>query len=179
MDHLPDGSVPKRLVTSLTVSDVKIALDETKLAQVSEHFGGTEGGRGDAANSLGWVCFQGMVGKNQSVLWLMSGEMNADSIGGFQWRLISQGVTVDRRCKSLPSGQAKIELSHGIRVGMTESQLLRVLGQPTKTMKNKLLYVYDKDVSIRNESYSEINLLAVVVRNGTVLAIEAWKSTMS
>ncbi len=179
-EELPKGSVPKDMVTRLRISDLTVVLDETKLTAVAAHFGNTIEHRGDAATSLGWVCFQGSTGQGRRwVLWLMSSEINGPAIGGFQWRLVPPLAQVDRRCRILPAAKGRIELPIPIRVGMTERELLRVLGQPTRTRKERLLYSHEKELSNQNESYKEINLLAVLPRDGTVWAIEVWKSAIS
>ena len=113
------------------------------------------------------------------MLWLMSGEMDAGSIGGFQWRMVPGAAKINQHCRSLPKGAIGIKLPVAIQVGMTKTALLQILGQPTITRKGRLLYVHDKEVSVKGEPYTQMNLVGVIVRNEVVYAIEIWESTFS
>src|SRR5438094_6607459 len=109
--EFPDYSkstVPHEIVTGLRVSGIGIVLEETELDAVKSRAGGTIGHRGDAGDSLSWLCFHGTGIEGASVLWLMSGEMDAGSVGGFRWQRLDQTASVDNRCQPLPQGNQGI-----------------------------------------------------------------------
>jgi hypothetical protein len=76
------ANISKEMINSLRVADKSIVLDETELTDVQRDVGGTIGSRGDAGDSLHWLCSSGRTVGDKWVLWLMSGEMNGGSVGG-------------------------------------------------------------------------------------------------
>jgi hypothetical protein len=180
MVEFPDYStstVPREIITGLRVSGIGIALEGSELAAVKTRAGGTIGHRGDAATALSWLCFHGINPEGDWVLWLMSGEMDGDSVGGFRWQSIGHATEVDRRCQTLPEGQGGVELPVPLRLGMGEAGVLDTLGHPTNRLGNTLLYLHEHEGKIRNEPYTAMNTVAVLLRGGVVWAIEVWKST--
>src|SRR5947208_5788328 len=85
-DALPKGSVSRLMVKALRISDLSVELEETNINQVQQRFGGTFGAQGDAGDSLAWLCLSGRDVGGRFVLWLKSGEMDAGTVGSFQWR---------------------------------------------------------------------------------------------
>ena len=164
-------------MTHLRVSDVDVELEETELTKVKAHLGGEIGGRGDAADSLAWLCYEVPTDSGRTVLWLMSGEMNDGTVGGFQWEKIAASIQVDKRCRLLSKGS--VELPLDVRPGMTEEALKNVLGRPTWTHGSNIEYVHEEEQKIRYEQYFETNTLYVLLRNGIAWGIEVWKSTTS
>jgi len=53
------SSVPREVIKGLHVAGESIILDETILTAVQSHVGGTIGHRGDAGDSLEWLCLRG------------------------------------------------------------------------------------------------------------------------
>jgi hypothetical protein len=176
-DEVPKGSVPKNMIERLRVSNTEIVLEETKLTDVQAKLGGTVGHRGDAASSLQWLCYELQTDEGRSVLWLMAGEMDAGTVGGFQWRKIAESTVVDQRCQPLPNGTLKLPI--GLNLGMERSVLLQTLGKPTREHANRIDYVHDEEQQIRNEPCTESNYVYVLLRDGVALDIEVWKATIS
>ena len=154
-DEVPKGSVAKNMIERLRVSNTEVVLEETKLADVQARLGGTTGQRGDAGTSLQWLCYELQTGESRSVLWLMAGEMDAGTVGGFQWKKITASTVVDKRCQ--PIAGATVKLPIDLHVGMERSVLFKRLGRPTREHANRMDYVHDEEQQIRNQPYIESN----------------------
>ena len=89
------------MVKALRISDLNVELEETNMNQVQERFGGTFGTQGDAGDHLEWLCLSGRDVDGRWVLWLESGEMDAGTVGSFQWRRVPEGERFDARCGTL------------------------------------------------------------------------------
>ncbi|SRR5579864_6543022 len=176
---LPEATVRKQMVTSLRVSDVTVTLEHTELQGMQTRFGGEVGSEGDAATSLGWLCLHGSDAAGPWVLWLESGEMDGPNIGAFQWRRVASTAEFDERCQGLPDGKSKVELPISLRLGIPEAEVVRMLGRPSSRKDGTLPYEHEHKESIRGESYTSLNVVIVVIRNGVVWAIEAHQTTMS
>jgi len=174
---MPNASVSKNLMVELHVSGLKVVLEETKLTDVQALFGGTIGQRGDAAESLEWLCYQVSDGGNSSVLWLMSGEIDGGAVGGFEWIEVSESQQIDKRCQKLPAGG--VRLPRNLRLRMKASLIVQEFGKPTRGDGNRLEYVHKEQLRIRNEPYTKINTLHVLLHDKIVLGVEVWMSTTS
>jgi hypothetical protein len=174
---MPNASVSKNFVVELHVSGLKVVLEETKLTDVQALFGGTIGQRGDAAESLEWLCYQVSDGGSSSVLWLMSAEVDGGAVGGFQWIEVSESQQIDKRCQKLPAGG--VRLPRNLRLGMKASLIVQEFGKPTRQDGNRLEYVHEEQLRIRNEPYTEINTLHLLLRDKIVRGVEVWMSTTS
>jgi hypothetical protein len=177
--HSAKSTVPKEMIKGLRVSGLKIVLEDTELAVVQSHIGGTIGHRGDAGDSLSWLCLHGIDPQGDWVLWLMSGEIDAGTVGGFRWQRVESKAKLDARCKALPEGRDGVELPVVLRLGITEDGVRHIFGQPSTRLGNAALYSHEHEGTIRNEPFTAMNTLAVLLRGGVVWAIEVWKSTTS
>lgn len=177
-DGLPKGTVPKLMVKGLRISDLNVELEETNMNQVQERFGGTFGNQGDAGDHLQWLCLSGGDVNGRWVLWLESGEMDAGTVGTFQWRRVPKDARFDARCGKLSEAD-KIKLTIPLHLGMSDSKLFEALGQPTVRNGNTLLYVHEHDEASNNGPFTVLNTVSIVLRNGAVDAIEVLKVSMS
>jgi hypothetical protein len=171
-------TVRKQMIASLRVSDLPIVLEKTEMAAVQKKPGGSMGSRGDAGSALQWLCFHGVSANGKWVLWLMSGEIDGPSIGGFRWQKVAEGRGFDARCQAF-TGDGVVVLPAAIRPGVPEGDVLHAFGQPSWKSSNTLFYLHEHDESIHNQPYTEMNTLKVLVRDGIVWSIEVWKSTTS
>ena len=172
------STVPREMIRGLRVSGLRIVLENTELTEVQKRIGGTIGHRGDADTALSWLCLHGTGPRGNWILWLMSGEMDAGSVGGFRWQRVERAAQVDKKCQTLPEGGI-VELPAALRLGVEEAGVLHNFGQPTERIGNALLYLHEHEATIRNAPYTAMNTLVVLLRGGVVWAIEAWKSTTS
>ncbi|HEV2699010.1 MAG TPA: hypothetical protein VGU90_13515 [Terriglobales bacterium] len=111
------------------------------------------------------------------MLWLKSGEIDGPNVGGFQWKRVPSFAQFDARCQ--PEGSSNVALPIKLRVGTTEAQVLEILGPPSARKGNNLIYVHEHGESIRNEPYTSVNSVILVLRDGIVWGIEVEKTTTS
>jgi hypothetical protein len=174
-DALPKATVSKEMTGQLRVSGMTIVLEKTDMRDVQRRFGGTLGQEGDAGDYLQWLCVRGGDATGPWVLWLESGEMNAGTVGSFQWRRLTRAVKFDERCGSVSQNDNAVELPIALGLDISESKVLRTVGQPTARQRNTLLYVHEHEESDQNQPFTILNTLSVVVTNGRVSAIEVLK----
>jgi hypothetical protein len=110
-DEIPKGSVPKSMVESLRVSGITIVLEETTLIDLQTRLGSMVGHRGDAAGYLEWLCYEIRSDSHRSLLWLMGGETDAGTVGGFQGLQITGSAKVDGRCQPLATEQLNCQMA--------------------------------------------------------------------
>jgi len=177
--HLPNATVPKEMVGRLQISNLDIVLEDTDMKDAQARFGGTLGDEGDAGDSLEWLCLSGVDSAGQWVLWLESGEIDADSISSFQWRRVPSGTAFDKRCAALSRADSRVTLPVALTLGIPETEVLRVLGKPTARQGETLLYVHEHEEVVKGESFTALNTTTVLIRDGKVWAIEVGKSTTS
>lgn len=173
----PQPTIPKPIISSLKIADTRVVLDETPMQKVGEKFGMEVGRRGDAGESLKWLCFHGEDTDGRWMLWLQSGEMNGGAVGGFQWRRIDAGERVDSRCRKLMPGQFKLPIP--LRLGMQEAELRRILGAPSGRAADLLLFRHEHPEVDVDLHYSVSNTVNVLLTNGAVTAVEVWKFVSS
>jgi hypothetical protein len=176
-DSLPPATVPKQMIGALRVADMAIVLEETELEKVQKHFGGTVGSRGDAGDALGWLCLHGTDAGGPWIFWLTSSEIDGPYVSGFQWRRLSANEKPDRRCRLLPRSSGGVVLPLPIHLGTSKSEVREILGQPSFTHRNILIFNHEHPATINKDAYIVSNDVAVLFQEGKVLAIEVAHST--
>ncbi len=172
----PEPTVAREFVRELRVGDFHVLLEQTPLSAAQHRLGGTIGQRGDAATSLEWICRTGSHGSERWILWLEAGEIHGHAVGGFEWRRMSDSTRVDHRCSTAPPGE-RVTLPAGLRLGMTENDLIEALGRPTLRRGQTLLYGHEH-VDAQDRQHSVSNYLeAGIDDSGIVSAIRVWRVT--
>lgn len=175
-DHKP--TVRRELITKLRVAEFTVVLEETKLSDVQSHLGGTMGQRGDASEALAWLCLHGRDDGGSWVLWLEAGAVHGGTVGAFQLRHLDATTQVDKRCQPILNSTRGIELASGIRLGLPRAETIRILGRPTTSAGNTLLYAYEHQEAIRGETATASNRLTIGFRNAVLDAVDVWKMTV-
>jgi hypothetical protein len=178
-DIAPNPTVKKPMIGSLRVANFEIVLGDTTMKQAQERFGGKFGGRGDAGDSLEWLCLRGADAFSSWVLWLESGEIDAGDIGALQLRRVAPGATFDERCTMLPGTNSVIKFPMPLNLGMLQTKVLKLMGQPSAKEGNALLYIESHEEILHKEPFTEYNAVTLVIRDGAVWVIEVQKSTTS
>jgi len=176
LDPLPAPTIAREFIPRLSVARTNIVLEETTMKEVHSRLGGMIGHRGDAAESLSWLCFQGTSSSGRWALWLESGEIHGGTVGAFELHHVSAGAQFDARCRVL---SRNVVLPVNVQLGGREPQVLTLLGNPTVRRDDVLVYVHEHEELIRGGPVSVSNVLEVVVRTGVVEAIRVWKTTVS
>lgn len=169
----PPPTVPEPMITAIRVGHTSIRLERTEVAAVRERFGGEEGFQGDGGDALGWLCYAGQDAAGRWALWLTSAEIDGPSIGGFEWRRVAQNAHFDPRCTRLPEG-TEITLSPiPLRLGTSQSQVVKWLGPPTARHGNILDYEHNEEKRTSRDTYDYWNSVALRLLDGTVDSIRA------
>jgi hypothetical protein len=173
-EELPRATIPNPMITSLSVASTRIILEKTSLTDARKHLGGVVGHRGDAGESLSWLCLHGTDADGRWILWLESSEVDGGDVSGFQYRRLSAGTTVDSRCREFGNIRHAIKLPVPLRLGMTESQVRGVLGLPTVTQGHTLIFDHEQKHAIHDVNFTLSNTVAVVFADGIASAIQVW-----
>ena len=171
-------TIHRELITSLRIADLTVVLEETKLADVQSRLGGTIGQRGDTSEALEWLCFHGRDNGGSWILWLEAGEIHGRFVGAFQLRRIEASAQVDNRCPLLDSTPG-IQLASGIRLGLPRAQTIEILGRPTKSDGDTVLYRYEHQQTTRRERVTASYRLMIRFRHAVLDAVDVWKMTVS
>jgi hypothetical protein len=170
-------TVPKEMIGALRVANFQVVLEETELDAARKRFGGIIGYRGDGGDSEAWLCLHGSDESGPWIFWLTSGELDGPAIMGFQWRRLSLNETPDRRCSLVPPDQGGIELPLTLHLDMTEADMRKIMGKPSFVSGKNLIYCHEHQETIHNLPYTAENAIAIILRGGTILAIEVSKAT--
>ena len=170
---------PKVMVSSLKAAGLSIELDRADIKEYAKRYGAKLGQSGDAASFAQWLCFVGGQEDQQWALWLTSGEIDGDQISDFAIKQVAANSEVDSRCKPLGSPEEPSTSPSSLRLGMSESDLRLVLGEPTARRKDFLYYAHSHDIKKNNDPYTVMNTITIELKDGKVVAFKVWKSTQS
>jgi hypothetical protein len=181
-EELPQGAkatAPKDMIKSLQVDGQRIVLETTELVAIQKTVGGVIGYRGDAGQSLSWLCLHASDSHGTWVLWLLSSEIDDGSVGGFRWQLVKSTTSFDSRCSALSAKEANVKLPTPLRLGMSKEEVIHTLGSPSSQTGNTLFYLHEHELTLHNEPYTDMNTLTIMLSGNRVAAMEVWKSTTS
>lgn len=179
VDTFPKPTGSRLIVGGVNVGRVKIVLEKTLLEDVRARFGGVVGQEGDASTSLLWLCLHGEDASGAWGLWFDSGEVDGDVVGGFLWRRLDHDAKFDPRCKLVDHTRGSIQLPVILRLGSTEKEVIRILGQPSQRKGDVLIYSHERGFTERGEPWTMTNTVFVELSRGVVSAIQVDKSTQS
>lgn len=178
-DDLPRPTVPKPMITTFRIASVPITLGITSLAEAQRRLGGTIGHRGDAGESLSWLCLLGSDRDQRWVLWLESGEVDGGSIGGFHLQVIDREARADSRCGSLSTAKSRIELPGGLQLGTSESDVLKLLGPVTTRFGDILIFDHEHQELLHGMEFTVTNTVSIVLHNQFVSSIQVWSTSIN
>lgn len=179
-NFLPDllkATVPHEMLSKIILPGFSINLENTSIRDVASHFNDVIGKRGDAGEFVQWVCLNGGDGAGTWVLWLESGEIEGGMVGSFRWQRLDTGAVLDRRCRKLQEGG--VALPNHLRLGLTDSEVLKILGPPTVRRSNRFIYVHEHMESIHGQPYTSLNVVAILFRDRLVQTLDVSKLTSS
>jgi hypothetical protein len=145
IDEYPLEGVPatvaKKLAMRFSLGAFAGRFEETPLEAVRKAVGaGTTQRQGDAAGSLNWLCY----GSGQDRLWVTSGEM-----GGADHRvteivaeLTEKDTATSADCAMLPKKFAPLAFDGKLHLGMSRSEVVKALGQPSKSDAAQTIYYH-------------------------------------
>ena len=178
--HVPgkDINVPATVtedwLTNLGIGAQRVVFEETPLDSLQARLGaGPIGQAGDAASFVEWLCFSGGIGPDRWVLWLEAGETDAGTVGSFHMVSVRPEAQVDRRCTQLqPAGS--LVLPKGLKVGLDDSTVHRLLGSPSARVGDTSIYYFERQPPAKDAVRTRVVL---VTDRSRVVQIAAWRSS--
>jgi hypothetical protein len=172
------ATVPKEIVSKLRVSNVVITLEDTRLDKVEQLLGGTAGAKGNAGDSMQWLCFHGTDGAGQWVLWLESKEIDAGYVGSFQWQRLSSDAKIDSpMSRSQRYDRNEARCASETRDG--RSRCVKDSWQAFVAAGEKLIYLHEHEGSVNGVPFDLSNIVVVRVHGGEITSIAASKTKSS
>lgn len=165
----PVGSVAAELIPKIGIGDVQVILDITPLLDVVSRFKAQPGHRGDANDSLDWICLHGKNARGGWILWLESGEIHVNRIGAFQLRRLEPNQRVDARCRIV---NAVLQIPSELRLGMSREEVRRMLGGSIGAQATSS-YVYEREDP---NGVTVESIVTVAFTENVVVAFEVWKT---
>jgi hypothetical protein len=168
------ATVPRPIVTRLQVAGVRIFLQKTDIKQVQRQLGGTIGSIRGSAVGPDWLCYTGSDTREKWVLWLESSDIDAGTVGSFQWHQLDASTNIDPRCKKLSNGLDHISVGTiNLSLGMTEQRLQQILGKPSQVRGNNLIFEHEHEVTdIKNGPFTFSNTVIFLIADGKVTAMD-------
>ena len=130
------------LVTGLRVGKMHIAFETTSWSDLQRQLGALKLRRqGDGAETVHWTCFTVGSAHERVQIWLDGSELAGDelidgvtAVAGTPWPL--------KECPKVNPGPGPIELDNGLWIGTRRTSLIKLIGPPTATQANSLIYDY-------------------------------------
>jgi hypothetical protein len=162
----------KQLDSELTV--LGFIVGSAHLSDVQKKFKGLMSHTGDAGTSAYDLCYAGEDGLTMK--FESSGEM-----GGPDHVITYAKVAIDLKDKSncQPTKIRKDDIKiNGIKIGMSSEQVIKLLGIPSKNIKDVLLYFFDATKKVKGMDFNvtsslEIRLLGNSVSQVSLMKIES------
>jgi len=167
----------KILVNQLQLGSMTIGLETTRLDELTRLIPGTRiHARGDASESLAWVCFRVVTQYGLFNVWPNSGELG----GG---RIID-GVVVapvahhpEPDCPVLAVNGGPIGFDNGVWIGMARSAAYAKLGTPTRKFGSVVAFDSERPAAGREKDCTTGGDLVLDIQSGRIARIWATKVT--
>ena len=140
------------------------------MADAATRFNAELGLRGDAGESLRWMCLTGQDAGRRWILWLESGEIHGGDIGGFRLQRIRPNQDVDPRCRRVPGS---VDIHPVLTLGASRAAVERTLGKPGGVRGSTSIFVYEHHEA---DQYTTLNTTHVDFVAGAVDAIGVWRT---
>jgi hypothetical protein len=179
---LPEPSGERDFVSRLNLGSLQVVLEQTMLADVSRRFGAPVGHRGDAGESVSWVCLLGQDEEGPWAVWLESGEIHGGAIGAFLLKRRAPAERFDSRCVELA---APVAIPLPIRLDMSRTEVVRLLGQPLAKSGRTEVYSGCQRVKLQPtgaheaQDFDLCSSLYVRFKGELVEAFAVWRTTTS
>jgi len=135
--------------------------------------------RGDASESLEWICYSITDQSSPVRLWLLSGEIDGGIVGGFVIRSMSTKDKISEACPELPESFKPVKLERKIWINTSESDVRKILGKPSLESRGWLLYsseqIFKNDPRAKawgEHDWTVYGSLDLRIRSGKV--VEMW-----
>ena len=175
-------------LASLSVGKHEILFNyKMTLSEVTKLFGDAEvHKKGDAAESLTWICYEIESNEKTSVLILSSGELGGGTyITGFELARPGLLPELELGCTPIKIARSTISTNNGIALGMSRNQVMETLGSPTKENENNIAYKIIEErfgpfgSHGQEMQYFIVSSLDIFFENGIVVRIRGFRADQS
>jgi hypothetical protein len=158
--------------TGVSLGAVNLTFESSTFGDASELGPAPVGHKGDASESVMWVCYT--LPQEMQRLWLTSSELGGRTyIDGLVAEVIPGGTPTPDDCPELPKRFRHIHMDHGVWLGTPIGALKRQFGQPTNIHNGTLEFTY----SGKSGEYDVESTLIVRLIGNRVVALHASHST--
>ncbi|MGZ5202421.1 MAG: hypothetical protein ACXWC4_21890 [Telluria sp.] len=165
LDRLSSSALA--LPATVSFGGFKLQLEETSLARFRDAARtGEIGRRGDAGESLDWLCYALDSSVN---IWLSASELS----GGKRIDLVQLVDSGGQRCPVLPRNLRPVTLTDGLAMGVPQERLLQKIGRPSAIRAGWWLYQRTSKVG----AYDRINTFGAHLSNGRIDGLFTLRST--
>jgi hypothetical protein len=148
-EHTLEGVPPtavKKLAIRFSLGAFAGRFEETPLSAVRKAVGeGTIQHQGDAGGSVHWLCYR----RPQHRLWVMSSELGGSDhrVTEIVEELIEKDNEVSTDCAILPEKFVPVAFDDKLHLGMSRSEVVTVLGTPSKSGADQILYSHNRKLA--------------------------------
>lgn len=133
----------------VSLGSLHVRFEETTLEDVRRQIGvGSIVHRGDAGDSLSWLCYTIPDGKQSVRLWMTSGELQGNKyVGGITAEVSAAGTQPVASCPLLPAGFRQIALDQSLWIGAPDAHVRAVFGKPSHEAQGWRMFDYAKPIN--------------------------------
>ena len=168
----------------LTLGQFQVIFERTQLGEVAAAAGGAIAHRGDAGNSIRWLCYDLDGRRRRQRIWIVSGgEMGGRDqlITGIVAGVVKAGpraphsADLAKACPALPVTLLPVTFNNGVWLGMPVTSLAAMFGAPPGTLGSWSGYRYEHrgDGTCKPNGFDVLNSLQWQSAGGVVTAIDA------
>jgi hypothetical protein len=161
----------------VSLGPLHVRFEETTLEDVRRQIGtGRIAHRGDAGDSLSWLCYTIPDDHHPMRLWMTSGELQSNTyIGGITAETGAADAQPVAQCPALPARFLPVTLDQGLWLGASDTHVGKALGRPSHESDGWRMFDYSR--SIRRGQCEQQNWLWTKSRAGHVILIDAGQSS--
>ena len=178
LNFAPAATLTLPPVTDVWFGKFNIQLESTELDDVLRTIKtGIIQHKGDASESVDWLCYQISDIANPVRIWIMSGEID----GGFVGTIVISRANIEDKptqtCPELPAAFRPVNTDCGIWLHNQIIDFEKLFGKPSLTVDDWIHYKSERKVLVRGSEFFEIGSLSARFVEGRVVELWISKST--
>ena len=167
-------TITKRLATRFSLGAFAGRFEQTPLGAIRKAVGeGTIQHRGDAGDSIYWLCYR----RAQHRLWVVSsGEMGGPDhrVTEIVAELTEKDTEASTGCTVIPDKFAPLVFDGKLHLGMSRSEVVTALGPPSKSEAAGMVYSHDGKLA---NGFDETAWLILRFREDKLVSMRGGKTT--
>ena len=174
------ATLSKPPATSFQIGTTKILFEQMPLAEIQRLVGkGYVRHRGDAAESLYWLCYTASKGAPHRI-WFTAGGLDGPGrmVSGVVAQRVRSTSHATADCPVLPL-KVSVTLFPSVWLGITEEQAESALGSPSSASGDVREWAYLGTVAAKQGTFDRSSYVRVKVKAGRVVQITVGQTTTS